>query len=106
MDRKITIHSRTVSIDAWGDQAETWDAGTTVWAMYTPKKVSGQNLTELARQEQFLESADFTIRYRTVNSEDRIMYNGAVWKIVSMREEGRQDRLVLTAYRTDSNLFD
>ena len=105
MDRRVIIESRSVAIDAYGDQGETCATLYEVWAGYSPKRLQGDSLAEMARQDQFFEAADFTIRYVNVPTDSRILYNGHIWKIISMREIGRRDRLAITAYKTDSNLY-
>lgn len=106
MDRKITLQSRTVTTDGYGGQSEAWADITTVWANYTPQVMTGRTLNEISDQAQFLEKALFTIRWREVPTDARIVYNGAVWKIIGMAEVGRKDRLKMAAVKTDSNLFD
>lgn len=106
MDRRVIIQTRAVEVDAYGDQIETWNNTYTVWSAFLPKRLQADSLAELARQDQFFEGADFIIRFKNIPTDARILYNNAVWKVVSRREIGRQDRLALTAYRTDSNLYD
>ena len=106
MDRRIRLESRTVTVDGYGGQVESWSELATVWAQYTPQVMTGRNLAELSDQPQFLEKALFTIRFRQVPTDARIVYNGAVWKIIGMAEVGRRDRLQIAAVKTDSNLFD
>ena len=106
MDRRIRLETRTVTLDGYGGQNEAWAELVTTWASYTPQVMTGRNLTELSDQPQFLEKALFTIRYREVPTDARIVYNGSNWQIIGMAEVGRRDRLQIAAVKTDSNLFD
>lgn len=106
MDRKVTIQSKTVTIDGYGGQSEAYADLYTVWSGYTPQTMTGTTLTDMSDQPQFLEKAVFTIRYKDIPRNARLVYNGAIWKIIGVSEIGRKDRLQIAAVKTDSNLFD
>lgn len=109
-DRRVTVQSRTVAVDGWGGQGESWATDGTVWAKYTPQPMTGVALSEMADQPQFLEKATFSMRTPksfTIGTDSRLVYGGANWKIIGMAEGGtRGEYTVVNAVKTDSNLND
>lgn len=109
-DRKVTIQSRTVTIDGYGGQAEVWADAGQVWAKYQPQPMTGVALAEMADQPQLQEKATFTFRTPksfTVDTDSRIVYKSANWKIIGMAEGGtRGEYILVNAVKTDSNLVD
>ena len=96
LDRRITLQHETESQDATGEPIKTWAAVDTVWAQYVPLRGA-----ELFGAKQLRAEADskFRIRYRSdVTPENRIVWGGRNWDIVSVSEIGRQEGLDIVAF--------
>lgn len=95
MDRRITIQAPQTTLDAAGQPVESWADVATVWAEVKPFR-GGERF--LARQVVGQAVTTFIIRYRAgITVQHRIVYEGAAWNILDVRERGRQDALELDA---------
>src|SRR3990167_3408117 len=95
LDRRITVQTKTLTANSYGERVASWADTFTTWA----------NVFEIAGKEKFeasqlVDKADirFSIRYRTgVNEEQRIVYDSNYYDIYSVTELGRQDGLEIFA---------
>lgn len=97
LDRRITLKTRTVAVDAYGGGVETFADLAEVWAKVEyPITDSGEdyvNAVNLVTQR-----IDFTIRHRTdLDFVDRIVYDSKIYDIERIAEVGRDGYLKITA---------
>ena len=97
LDRRITIQTRSTSVDSYGTPIETWGDTVTVWAgIEYPKTGSG---------EQYFDNVPiatttvvFTIRNRAVDpATNRIEYGNDIYDIERIGEIGRRNFTTITA---------
>lgn len=98
LDRRITIQSKTVAPDEFGEPIETWSDLAALWAEVVP--LGGREAFE-ARQVGAEQRTRFRIRHRTdVLREMRLLYDGDVYDIEAAEEDrrfGRREALLITA---------
>ena len=98
LDRRITIESATLSVNAVGESVKAWATLDTVWAGVSA--LSGKEYVGAAQvvgEEQLI----FRIRYRTdVTLHNRIIYNSEEYDIQHIAEVGRRQGLDLVGKRT------
>ena len=96
MDRRIVIQSVTLTRDEAGGVTETWADDSTVWAEI-PKQQGGENL--IADGDRAADTRQFRIRNFVDLATDthRISYQGRIYDIRHIAEEGRENRLLITA---------
>lgn len=92
-DRFITIQRKSLA-GTGGSPDETVSTQKQVWANY--RGISGGEVLKMG-QERGKEIAEFTILYCDVIQSDQILWNAKTWDILSIREIGRQEMLILTA---------
>lgn len=89
LDRRIIIESKSESISTTGLRENTWSTFLTVWADELQKlgKESDDDMNRGTERETI-----FKTRYNsTITVEMRIQYQSRFYKIVDMKELGRQD---------------
>ena len=95
MDRKITVQVRTATQDGTGGRVESWADSFDTWA-----ELVQQRATEAVRAaaERTHEILQFRIRYKAGlgAATHRVLYQLRFFNIVSIIEEGRKDKLLLT----------
>ena len=103
MDRRITIQRATLSANAYGERAETWDTLAAIWAEVQYKEGSGR---EAVQSDQIYSSqpVHFIIRYSSdvsdIRPSDRVRYDGLTYQIEGIQEIGRQEGLrIVTTLR-------
>lgn len=95
LDRTIIIQSRTMAQDAAGANVPTWSTLATVSAAVEP--LSGSEVIA-AQQISTQQAQQFRIRYRAdVTTANRLVYNSVTYGIVSVKEDGRREALVILA---------
>jgi len=102
MDRRIAIQRATLTVNAYGERAESWVTIATVWAEIQ-YKTSG---TESIQSDQIFseQRLNFIIRYSSDVSDlkpsDRVSYNSDTYQIEAIQEIGRQEGLrIVTTLR-------
>lgn len=93
LDRRITIKTKSVSQNDFGEEIVTWTDVTTVWAQRSPLKGYERWVAQ-----QVAASVDerFRIRFRTdVSPEDIVEFEGREYDITSVTEIGRRAGLEL-----------
>ena len=100
LDRRITIQRATLTLNDYGERAETWGTLATVWAEVQYKVGGGESLQS---DQVFSEQrVHFIIRYSSdvssVRPSDRVSYNGNIYQIEGVQEIGRGEgfRIVTT----------
>ena len=94
MDRKLTIQARTLTRDDTGGKVETWADAFDVWA-----ELLEMRATELlaAQSERTHALMKFRVRWKDIAAgTHRVIYRLKFYNILSIVEEGRRDRLVIT----------
>ena len=95
LDKRITLQSRSATLDDYGQQSNSWTDVATVWANIKP--VSGREKMKAMQVDSIL-SHTVAVRYnatfmppRTVDAW-RIVYNGRYFNIIAAMdlEEARQ----------------
>lgn len=96
MDRRITIQQATITRDEMGGEAVSWADQYLLWAEI-PKQQGGESL--VADGDRASDTRQFRIRYRAGISPTihRISYQDRIYDIRHIAEEGRGNRLLLTA---------
>lgn len=101
LDRKITLQSRTVTLNDYNEPIESWATLAEVWANVDyPKTGSGESFygaLEIATTNTL-----FTIRYlSTVTAIERVLFDSDVYDIERIAEIGRRNFLQITAKRKE-----
>lgn len=98
LDRRITLRTKSVTKNAFGEDVVTWTDVATVWARWIPK-----GGTERWSSQLILDTADgaFEIRHRTdVDADDEILFNGNQYRIIGEPAEiGRRRGLMIQVSR-------
>lgn len=96
MDRRIMVQRRDVTRDAAGGVIETWVDQFHLWTEI-PKQQGGETL--IADGDRASDTRQFRIRYREGIASDthRIEYQSRFYDIRHIAEEGRRNRLLITA---------
>lgn len=86
LDQRIAIEAATTAEDALGQEVETWATVAEPWArvMETPGRefLSGDYKAE--------EKAVFVVRWRAIDSTDRVRWGGRTWRIDSVTGTKRE----------------
>lgn len=93
LDKQIALKSKVVTRDALGGEVITYASIATVWS-----KVDWMDSSYFsgAERENMRKQANFTIRYRSdINANDIIEYRGMEWTILSIKEVGTRDSLLV-----------
>lgn len=90
LDRRITIERYIEGArDEFNEAVEAWSAFAVIWA--ARKDVSDTEKVQSSQKSSALMSR-FTIRnlgpIKSLNTKDRINYDGAVWSILGVKENG------------------
>lgn len=94
MDRKLTIQARTLSQDGTGGRVETWADAYDVWAELIEMRAAEMVAAQSERTHALMK---FRIRWKAIAAgTHRILYRLKFYNILSIVEDGRNDRLVLT----------
>lgn len=96
LDRRISIEVKNTALDANGDRVDTW---TTLYNSI-PANVAPSGGREFIRASRMFETASavFMIRYRRgISQQQRVLYEGKYYNILSIDEMGRRDGLLITA---------
>ena len=100
LNRRIVIQSRTVTADSMSGRVETWADSATVWAELVIQRGTVTNIADADRNQ---DTAQFRIRYRTINTSDnRILYKLRFYDIKGITEEGIKNTLLLDTVATQS----
>lgn len=102
LDRRITIERATLTVNDYGERAETWTTLATVWAEVNYRPGSGSETIQ-SDQIYAVQRVRFVIRYSStvsgVRPSDRVSYAGQYYQIEAVQEIGREEglRLVTTS---------
>lgn len=102
LDRRVTIEAKDNSI-RFDDNGPNvgWIERAVVWANV---KHTGGTESDEGKQMVQKNSAEFTIRYiSTIETTDRILFEGNYYHITSINEIGRRNGLKLKATWRDNN---
>ncbi|WP_370286957.1 phage head closure protein [Pseudooceanicola nanhaiensis] len=96
LDRRVTIERATMIDDGFG-QVESWAPLVTTWA-------SKRDVSDAERIRAGSVSAEITTRFRlrwrsviaTVTPKDRLVHEGRVYNIFSVKEIGRREGVEIT----------
>jgi SPP1 family predicted phage head-tail adaptor len=92
-DRTITVERRTVSIDDYGAEAETW---ATVATLRAQRVENGSREFVRAYGQATEGTAVFRTRHIAgITTTDRILFEGEALELVEVRELGRRQGLEL-----------
>lgn len=94
LNKRIVIQKRIESQDATGLPIFTWQPFVTVWAKV--QDLSGREFFQAA-QTQMEQTTKFTIRFRLVENDMRILFDGGVYEIVHV-DRGTHKGAYLTIY--------
>jgi len=94
LDRRITLQGLTQTQGEYGELIDTWADVATVWA--NAYAGAGKEFVA-ARQVNAEVSMQFQIRWMTVSTTMRILYDGKYFDIVDIAEVGRRERLNIFA---------
>ena len=95
MDRRITIQSKAVVIDAYGERTNTWSTFLTTWSRPVQKDGTEQTADNNRTTNRMVH---FRVRYNsTITREMRVIWEGLYYKIEDTKELGREDGLILIA---------
>jgi SPP1 family predicted phage head-tail adaptor len=104
LDRRITIEKRTLTKDSAGGIVESWAEQMKLWAERMDK--SGNEKTA-ANADKSESGIDWRIRFvpllRGLNGASgyRVNYNGSIFNIHGVFEEGRRDGMILKTLATE-----
>lgn len=99
---RVTIQTRTISQDGYGDAVETWTSGDTVWAEVTPLLTAtreafvAQSETRSARQ-----TLQVRMRWRDglTPAGTRLLWDGETLDVESVMDpDGRHAELIVLCY--------
>jgi SPP1 family predicted phage head-tail adaptor len=97
-DRKITIRFRTLINNVYGEAVPSYSSTFAVWARLEPK-TTGVSEGVNDGIETNVQRAVFLIRYSTdvadVTGGDQVQYNGKIYDIENVQEQGRNTSLRL-----------
>lgn len=98
MRHRITLTTRTLAVDAFGQQIETWASPVTVWAEVMQLPVGEQQAYEVTEQKSRI---NIFMRYLAgVSTSSRVAYAGLDYNIVSVINlEGRNATIEMSAER-------
>ncbi len=100
MDRQIVVERRTVVLDDYGGEVETWAEICRPWAQIAYGTGSERRV---AAQESAVQSASFRIRANPITAGigavDRIAFDGGYWDIAG-NVPFQRDRRDITATRS------
>ena len=102
MDSRVAIQRATLTVNSYGERAESWATIATVWAEVQYKVGGGESLQS---DQVFSEQrVHFIIRYSSDVSDlkpsDRVSYKSNVYQIEGIQEIGRQEGLrIVTTLR-------
>ena len=105
LKRKITIQKKTISRSATGGEIFTWSDRVTVSCKVRPLEYKFLEHPEFRADRYKAGKFDeFNIRYRTdIEFEDRIIYNGYYYNILSISEVGHRRGLQIRAAWHDTS---
>ena len=95
LDREVRLERRHPETDSEGQVVDRWSTVATVWARM--EQLGG---SRGLGKEQWVADGDvrFTIRWRDdVTTQDRIVYGGREYEIVTTAEVGRRQELAIVA---------
>ena len=100
LDRRITLQKRTLTQSAMGDVTEAWETIDTVWA----RRLSSKGREFYSGGVPLgVDDAGFQIRYSAavaaVDQTWRIVFDGDMYDIASIDENGRKGYLTILAKR-------
>ena len=101
LDRRITIERATLTLNDYGERAETWTTLATVWAEVNYRGSGSESIQ--SDQVYAVQPVHFILRYSSTVSDvrpsDRVSYNGQLYQIEAVQEIGREEglRLVTTS---------
>lgn len=95
LDRRIVIERRTAATDDYGGPHETFAPLATVWAAV--KEADGREFLASGSQIVAERKTVFLIRWRALETTDRVIYAGRIFDIQSTREIGRRAALEIHA---------
>ncbi len=98
MDRRITLERSSTAPDAFNEPVQTWSILAEVAASYEPLS-DGERFR--AGETAATASARFVIRYSRavagLNPKNRLIFEGAAWEILRVKEIGRREGLEISA---------
>ena len=97
-DKRITLQSRSATLDAYGQQIDSWSDIATVWANVKP--IGGREKLKAIQVDSIL-SHTVAIRYnasfmppRTVDAW-RIVYNGRLFNIMAAMDLNEERKYII-----------
>jgi len=95
LDRRITFRVKTVALNSFNEEIETWATHATVWGKV---EENGGAEALIANHEIATRRALFVIRHRTdLNEQMQISWDGNTWDIETTRQLGRRRFLEISA---------
>jgi len=98
-DQRITLQQRVSTIDALGQESQSWIDASTVWAKVRPLK--GRDFFAAAQQQATID-VQFCIRYRVdVDATWRVLWGGVAYEVVGHPANvyGANEELEINAVR-------
>jgi SPP1 family predicted phage head-tail adaptor len=93
LDRRITIQSKSVVKDSYGQKITTWGTFLTVWS--NPVQRDGREQTADDNRTT-LRPVTFRVRWNsTITNEMRVIWEGDYYKIEDIKELGRKKGLMI-----------
>jgi len=97
LDRRITIQSKSVAKDSYGQNITTWSTFLTVWS--NPVQREGREQTA-DNNRTTMRPITFRTRWNsTITNEMRIIWEGEYYKIEDIKELGRKEGLMINAMK-------
>lgn len=104
LNRRISIHRRTISKDSWNHDVESWGEYARTWS--DVKRKDGSE-SQIGEQRVTINKTEFIIRFRTdIQTTDLIEYESEFYDIESIVEIGFHEGLRIIATLRDSDKDD
>lgn len=97
LDRRIVIEKNSPSVANDGQRITSWTTLATVWARWSPVGVASSG-SEVEQSDEIrgIHRGVFRIRNRSgINNMCRILYNSVRWEVVGVREDGRNNYMLI-----------
>ena len=98
LQHRIGIATRILTVDAFGQQVETWNEAVTVWAQVKEIQTDESQAYEVTQQKKRI---NITIRFKSgVTALDRITYAGNTFNVLSVINiDGKNTTMEIIAER-------
>tara|TARA_R110000823_G_scaffold297453_1_gene417573 strand:+ start:77 stop:379 length:303 start_codon:yes stop_codon:yes gene_type:complete len=96
MNHRIAIYARTATLNAYGEQSDTYSLSGSVWGRV---KHSAGDESVLSGKENAAQEINIVARNFSGTTGDEIEYDGYRWGIEGVRRKHRQLNTTITANR-------